>query len=63
MTVITKETFHCKDVYGKKDSLTVYKVETTSKKARNEIFYSLTSAIEYCKFFGLKYRRPQLYRV
>ena len=63
MTVITKETFHCKDVYGKKDSLTVYKVETTSKKARNETFYSLTSAIEYCKSFGLKYRRPQLYRV
>ena len=33
MTVITKETFRCKDVYGKKDSLTVYKVETTSKKS------------------------------
>ena len=63
MTIINKQTFESIDYCGVKQTLTVYQVITTSKKAKNTAFYNLSDAITYCKKHHLKYFRPNLYKI
>ena len=63
MTIINKQTFESIDYCGVKQTLTVYQVITTSKKAKNTTFYNLSDAIAYCKKHHLKYFRPNLYKI